>query len=314
MTPAAHISIVIPTYGREAVLVDTLRALMAQPVRAADIIVVDQTPQHEPQTLQALQQWAASGDLRHVSFSPPSIPRAMNLGLLLARTPYVLFLDDDIVPAPGMIAALAQVLQQIDARTVCVAGQVLQPGEGVIPRSSWRNSWFPFNSAEPAMIDDVMAGNLCVHRESAIRIGGFDENFRGAALRFESEFARRVRASGATIEFRPEVSMRHLRAERGGTRAKGTQLTTWRPHHSVGKYYFAFLGGIGPALAAVLIQPLRAIRTRHHLAAPWWMPATLVAEFLGIGWALWLRLQGPRHVDVRDPVALGSAAGLDGGS
>jgi GT2 family glycosyltransferase len=312
MTRAADISIVIPTYGRESVLVDTLGALMAQPMRAADIIVVDQTPRHEPQTLQALQEWVASGDLRHVCFAPPNIPRAMNLGLLLARTAYVLFLDDDIIPAPDMIAALDQVLQQIDRGTVCVTGQVLQPGEAVIHRSDWRNSWFPFNSAEPAIIDDVMAGNLCVHRESAIRIGGFDENFRGAALRFESEFARRVRASGATIEFRPEVSMRHLRAERGGTRSKGTQLTTWRPHHSVGKYYFAFLAGIGPALAAVLIQPLRAIRTRHHLAAPWWIPATLVAEFLGIGWALWLRLKGPRQIDPRDPVALGDAASTYG--
>ncbi|MFQ6537963.1 MULTISPECIES: glycosyltransferase family 2 protein [Aphanothece] len=306
MTRADDISIVIPTYGREAVLVDTLRALMAQPVRAADIIVVDQTPQHEPQTVQSLQRWSASGELRHVFFAPPSIPRAMNLGLLLARTPYVLFLDDDIVPAPAMVASLAQVLNSLDARTTCVAGQVLQPGEAVIPRSSWRHSWFPFNSAEPAMIDDVMAGNLCVHRESAIHIGGFDENFRGAALRFESEFARRVRASGATIEYRPEVSMHHLRAERGGTRAKGTQLTTWRPHHSVGKYYFAFLGGLWQAFQAVLVYPLRSIRTHHHLAAPWWIPATLLAELLGMGWAAWLRLKGPRHVDLRDPVALGN--------
>jgi GT2 family glycosyltransferase len=303
MSQVADISIVIPTYGREAVLVDTLRALLAQPARAAEIIVVDQTPQHEPQTIQALQRWKASGDVRHVCFSPPSIPRAMNLGLLAASRPYVLFLDDDIVPAPDMIASLAQVLGTLDPRTVCVAGQVLQPGETVIPRSSWRNSWFPFNSAEPALIDDVMAGNLCVHRDSAIGIGGFDENFRGAALRFESEFARRVRASGATIEYRPEVSMRHLRAERGGTRAKGTQLTTWRPHHSVGKYYFAFLGGPWAALKAVLIHPPRSIRTRHHLTAPWWIPATLLAELLGMGWAAWLRIKGPRHIDPHDPMA-----------
>lgn len=302
MTKAQDITIVIPTYGREAVLVDTLRMLLAQPERAGHIIVVDQTPQHEPETLAALRQWADSGDVQHVFFSPPSIPRAMNAGLLLARTPCVLFLDDDIVPAPDLVPALSQAWHNADPRTVCLAGQVLQPGDVVIDRNTWRNAWFPFNSGTQAFIDDVMAGNLCVRRDAALACGGFDENFRGAALRFESEFARRVRATGATIEFRPEVSIRHLRAERGGTRAKGTQLTTWRPHHSVGKYYYAFLGGPWQALKAVLVHPLRSIRTRHHLAAPWWIPATLTAELLGIGWAAWLRLNGPRHISAGSSV------------
>ena len=198
------------------------------------------------------------------------------------------------------MAALLVALNRLEPTTVCVVGQVLQPGESVIAFASWTNTWFPFNSDRPQLIEDVMAGNLCVHRRSAIAVGGFDENFKGAALYFESEFAIRIRASGGAIAFEPAVGIRHLRAASGGTRTKGTQFTTWRPHHSVGKYYIAFLKGPARALRALLIEPVRAIRTRHHLAAPWWIPATLCAEVLGMGWAFLLMTRGRRLIDTTD--------------
>jgi hypothetical protein len=38
----------------------------------------------------------------------------------------------------------------------------------------------------------------------------------------------------------------------------------------------------------------RSVRTRHHLSRPWWIPVTLVAESLGLIWAVGLALRGPR--------------------
>lgn len=305
MISSKAISIVIPTYGRESVLIDTITALLALDVGAADILVVDQTPMHDPETSRSLQDWSESGAIRHFKLSPPNIPRAMNLGLLKARTEYVLFLDDDIVPSPVLIAALVHVLNTAGGMPMCIAGQVLQPGQEVIRYDDWKPPWFqlksefPFNSDRRQRISDVMAGNLCLDRGFALGIGGFDENFKGAALYFESEFARRVVAANGVILFEPSVSIRHLRATRGGTRARGGQLTTWRPDHSVGKYYFAFVGGPRETVKALLLQPLRAVRTKHHLKAPWWIPATLSAEVLGIVWALLLVMKGPKLLKFR---------------
>jgi len=292
---STDITVVIPTYGREQILVDTIDSLLNMEVKAGDILLIDQTPEHEPETLQALKEWESHGRVRRITFSPPSIPHAMNTGLLEARTDYVHFLDDDIIPDRDLIARLVETINDIAGGAyACIVGQIIQPDETVIRFQDWTHSWFPFNSDQRQDICDVMAGNLCVNRQYALQVGGFDENFKGSAYRFESDFARRVIRAGGQILFEPSVSMKHLRSARGGTRVGGNQLTTWRPHHAVGKYYYAFQGGLSEAIKAVLIQPLRAIRTKHHLRRPWWIPASLLAEFLGIGWALILWAQGPQ--------------------
>ena len=291
------LSIVIPTYGRETVMVNTLSALLSQRVQAREIILVDQTLEHDAATWQALSEWMQSGQVRRIHFSPPSIPRAMNIGLLQAVTPYVLFLDDDIVPGDELIAAhLAARLDIAGDDVWCVVGQVLQPGEVPIDPATWTHRWFPFHGNQRQLARDVMAGNLCVDRKCALKVGGFDENFVGSAFGFESEFARRILSAGGKILFEPNAGIRHLRASRGGTRSYGHHLTTWRPHHAVGIYYSAFRRGWWPTLKTLAIQPLRSIRTKHHLRAPWWIPVTLFAEALGAVWAMVLASKGPKFI------------------
>ena len=45
-----NISVVIPTYGREEVLCQTLRDVLASRPEPTEVVVVDQTPRHEDQT------------------------------------------------------------------------------------------------------------------------------------------------------------------------------------------------------------------------------------------------------------------------
>lgn len=293
MITYSDITVVIPTYGREQVLIDSVCALLALETAPGEILLVDQTPDHDPETLSQLNQWESEGVVERITFSPPGIPHAMNQGLLHANTDYVLYLDDDIIPGQHLIAAFVSAINESEEPPGCMVGQIIQPDEEEIDFDAWNHSWFPFNSNRRQNINDVMAGNLCVDRRLAISIGGFDENFKGSAYKFESEFARRWLKAGNSIRFEPAASIRHLRAERGGTRAKGHHLTTWRPHHSVGKYYYAFRGGVVSAMLSLIIQPFRAIRTRHHLRHPWWIPVSLIAELLAINWALFLLLKGP---------------------
>jgi len=60
MLPSNAISIVIPTYRREQVLVDTLHALLRQEPPADEILVVDQTERHEPATADQLAAWVVA--------------------------------------------------------------------------------------------------------------------------------------------------------------------------------------------------------------------------------------------------------------
>lgn len=284
------LSAVVPTYGRDEVLVETLRRLLALAPPPDEIVVVDQTPAHAPAVDGRLAAWNREGSIRWRRRARPSIPAAMNEGLATATGELVLFLDDDVEPAPDLVAAHRAAHAATGAEIV--AGQVLQPGESPEPLVGER---FVFRSSEAQPATEFMGGNFSVRRRFALELGGFDENFTGAAYRFEADFAARARAAGGRIWFAPAASLRHVRAERGGTRSFGSHLTSVSPAHAVGEYYHLLRNRPRGAVARLLSRPWRSALTRHHLRCPWWIPVTLAAELAGLAWALRLAL-APRRL------------------
>jgi GT2 family glycosyltransferase len=285
------LSVVIPTYRRERVLIDTLEALLRLPDAAAEIIVVDQTPAHEPATEAALQAFVRSAAIRLLRLSQPSIPAAMNAGLVAATQSVVLFLDDDIAPEAGLAAAHVEAHRSHP--DAIVAGRVLQPwDEG---RDSSRSER-PFAGTRPQWVREFMGGNFSLDRAAALALGGFDENFVRVAYRFEAEFAHRWQAAGRRIRFEPAACIHHLNATEGGTRSFGEHLTTWQPDHAVGAYYW---GLRTRSWREFFLRPLRSVATRFHFRHPWRIPPTLIAELGGMLWAAGLYLRGPKRIPPR---------------
>jgi GT2 family glycosyltransferase len=290
------LSIVIPTFGRDEVLVETLKHLFALAPPPSEIIVVDQTEQHSNGVSSALDLWQTSGRLRWLRLKEPSIPGAMNRGLVEASHPIVLFLDDDIIPNSGLVEAHADALEKTGA--ALVAGRVIQPWQ--MGQDFSDDDSFHFATVQPAWIRDFMGGNFSARRDIMLELGGFDERFVGVAYNFEAEFAHRLRRAGHRIYYEPTASIHHLRVSTGGTRTFGDHLRSHRPHHAVGAYYFILRTWSGwPSLVRFFGRPLRAITTKHHLRQPWWIPTTLFAELSGIVWAMVLAAQGPRYLSCR---------------
>jgi len=300
-TMDTSVTIAVPTYQREQMLIDTLGHLLALEPPAAELLVVDQTPRHQEAVEEQLRQWEEAGRIRLLRLPEPSITRAMNTALLEASRPIVLFLDDDIVPDPGLIGAHAG--SYADEAVWATAGQVLQPGQQPVAdpppfctRGFRAYLDFPFNSQTRTFVQSVMAGNLSVRRERALQIGGLDENFVGVAYRSETEFARRLCRCGGTVAFEPAATIRHLRASQGGTRTSGVHLRSASPAHGVGDYYFALRQGIGlGGLLYMLRRPFREVCTAFHLRRPWWIPVKLLGELRALLLALRLAARGPRY-------------------
>jgi GT2 family glycosyltransferase len=292
------LTIAMPTLNRGPVLVDTIRHLMALGPPADEILVLDQTRQHEEDIEEVLYAWERQGKIRWVRLSAPSITIAMNHGLIAASGEHILFLDDDIVPEPRLVAAHLEALSR--SGVGLVAGRVVQPWEeGKLPSQTR----FHFAQNRPAWIGEFMGGNFSIRRELALAIGGFDENFVHVGYRFEAEFAHRLRKEHYRIYFEPAACIHHLKATSGGTRTFGDHLRSYWPSHSVGAYYYHLRTWSGwPSLVALLSRFPRAIANRHHLQRPWWIPATAVAEFSGMIWALWLAVRGPRYISTRQKV------------
>jgi GT2 family glycosyltransferase len=299
MTGSLPLTIAIPTYRREQVLLDTVRSLSQLAPGAGEILVIDQTVDHAPATESALRRLDDDGTIRWLRLSRPSIPVAMNKGLLEARYDVVLFLDDDIVPFADLVAAHAHAHRDGQA---LVAGRVLQPWDDDSTGAGWSERRFA--STEARDVDEFIGCNFSVRKQDALAAGGFDENFVRVAYNFEREFGERWRAQGRTIRFVPAAALRHLKEASGGTRTYGDHLRTHRPAHSVGNYYYLLRSPrTHGRLREFLFRPLRAVATRHHLRRPWWIPVTLVAELSGMAWALMLHARGPRYCPGRVPGA-----------
>ena len=297
-----NLSVVIPSYKRGSVLLDTVEFLRAQESQADEIIVVDQTKYADSDSVFIkLKKLDDQKIIRWLRRDEPSIPKAMNHGLLNAKNDYVLFLDDDIKLATTFISAHIKAFKKHD----CAAqvGQVLQPkqlpcslpkgyspGEGVMADME-----FVFSSDKATFIQNCMAGNLCVKRQDALDVGGFDENFVGAAYRFETEFCRRlIRFTSKPFYFFPDAVLYHLQYASGGTRHVGHQLIASSAHHSVGDYYYAMLESSGiTCMRYCLIRFIFSIKAKFYLKKPWYIPVRLVAEVRGYFLARKLKKQGP---------------------
>src|SRR5258708_5965312 len=207
---ASSISIAIPTYNREEVLIESIRMLLQLEDPAREILVVDQTRQHGPAVTQQLEELHATGCIRWIRLERPSIPGAMNTALLEAAGEIVLFLDDDIIPAPGLVAGHAAAYQ--DRPVDAVVGQILQPGQTPVTHKRPATDRiadfdFAFNSVEGCFVSNVIAANLSVRRRRAMEIGGFDENFTTTAYRFETDFAWRLLDADGAVWFEPAASV-----------------------------------------------------------------------------------------------------------
>ncbi|MGH6692459.1 MAG: glycosyltransferase family 2 protein [Gammaproteobacteria bacterium] len=208
------VSVIVATYRREALLCQTLRDALALQWSDLEIIVVDQTETHTPETRAFLH--GVRDRLVHLSHRPPGVVAAENRGLAAARGDVVLFLDDDVrLPDPRLIAQ--HVENYADASIGGVAGRVLDaenPVEGRFdPRSQDRVSgFFHTGWTHPTRCEVTTApgANASFRRDVLLAVGGADERFRGQAFRWENDLCLRVRGAGYRVMYDPRPTVHHF--------------------------------------------------------------------------------------------------------
>ncbi|HXI93329.1 MAG TPA: glycosyltransferase [Blastocatellia bacterium] len=275
------ISVVLPTFKREGLLVDTIEALLPLVTEGDEILIIDQTPEHDSETGAALSNWASRGEVRWIRKTRPSQNEAMNAAARLARGEVLLFLDDDILPS-SMLLKAHRAAHAKDPMVPAVCGQVLQPWNEY-PVPDVRNFELGFDAAysKNAEIISLMAGNFSIRRSLFIELGGMDENYRGSNYRNDSELAYRiVKQSKRRIAFLPEAGIRHLLAG-GGNRAFGAKDSWGGIGGSIGDYYFA-LRCLTPASAAwhCLRRLLKEPVNRYTVRRPWLIPWLYLREIV----------------------------------
>jgi glycosyltransferase involved in cell wall biosynthesis len=209
------ISVVIPTFNRRERLARVLDALDRQEgdVPFEVIVVSDGSTDGTDDFLRGLD---TPLDL-HAHFQPNSGPAAArNRGVASARSDLVLFIDDDVVPAPNLIRAHLEVRAHVDPATV-VIGPMRDPADHRM------TSWVAWEQEMLAKQYEAMeagrwqatarqfyTGNASLPVEIMQRAGGFDTGFTRAE---DIELAFRLHDLGAGFEYAPDATGWHY-AER----------------------------------------------------------------------------------------------------
>jgi GT2 family glycosyltransferase len=256
------VSVIVPTYGREQALRDSLEDLLQQDYPNYEILVVDQTPQHEPETETYLQALSQTGRIKLYRLNWASLPGARNYAVRRSSGEIIIFTDDDVKVESGFLKAHIQTY--IDKPEVgAVAGRVFDrmkmddaaqgktqgdatyktieylPPQAMDPGIAWYYIDL-VHTIKPQEVLTTRGCNMSFRREIFTKYGlHFDERFQGSAVREESDFCLRIRKTGYKIWYQPEAHLVHLGEETGGchdisTRSTKYQLSFYHNHFLMG--------------------------------------------------------------------------------
>jgi glycosyltransferase involved in cell wall biosynthesis len=212
------ISVVIPTFRRELILLEAIRSALSTTDIALEVLVLDDTPEGS-----AASHVAAIGDDRvhYVHRAKPSggVPAIVrNEGLALARGRYVHFLDDDDILEKGALTALSSALDKAPEAGVAI-GTVVPFGEDE-DLLAYQRQYFTLAAGRLRAVRSQMqlvAGMLfestplvnssCMVRKAcAIAVGGYSPDV--PLCEDVDFFMRAIRHSGFVFIDRPVVRYR----------------------------------------------------------------------------------------------------------
>jgi GT2 family glycosyltransferase len=202
------VSVVVPFLGNDRDAASLSRALRRLRMEPRDELVVADN------TANGVMIATAGADRRprvvHAA-SERSSYHARNAGARAVRGPWLLFMDADCEPVPGLLDAYFAAPIPNDCGAL--AGQILGDPEQRSLAARYARSRRIFDHALGlirARDGAAATGNLLVRRVAFEQVGGFAEGIRSGG---DLDLCRRLRDSGWRIEFRERALVHHRHRE-----------------------------------------------------------------------------------------------------
>jgi GT2 family glycosyltransferase len=237
------ISIIVPTYNRNAMLCRTLQNILSFQDQYHELIVVDQTKEHDAETARFLNKLKAERKIILLCLDYPNLPNARNEGIKAAAGDVVLFLDDDVeidggfIPAHlalyddpeiggttgPVIVANSEKDGNIVFKNSLSAKEILKKMffffiRGKASRVSLFGVTANFSGTKERYADTGIGCNMAFRKEVFAACGFFDANYRGNAIREDTDMCVRARKGGYKIKYHPAAKLVHYMENSGGTR------------------------------------------------------------------------------------------------
>lgn len=210
------LSIIIPTYNRLPRLQEVLAGLEQQQAQLKHFEVIVVADGSTDGTASYFQTYSTALDLRFIVQENAGAAAARNRGIDAATGELVLFLDDDVVPAPDLVQKHLDAHARLGADTV-VMGPMLTPSDFQMkPWVAWEQTMLQKQYADMAAgkyqptARQFFTGNTSLARHHLVQQGGFNTRFRRAE---DVELAYRLARAGLKFAFEGDAVGYHY-AER----------------------------------------------------------------------------------------------------
>ena len=206
------VSLVIPTHNRCASLLRVLESLARQttpPEQFEALVICDGCTDGTADQCRRLE---LGYRLRVIEQTPNQGPAAArNRGIAEAAAPIILFIDDDVVAEPTLIAEHVRLHAQ-DERAIVIGPLLAPAGFRLNPWTRWEAALLTKQYREMSAGKweptprQFYTGNASVRRHSILAVGGFDIGFRRAE---DVELACRLRDQGLHFYFNHQAKGWH---------------------------------------------------------------------------------------------------------
>ncbi len=232
------VSIVIVTYNRCSDLKECLTSIFNLKDELHEVIVVDSNSADGTKKLKDYFP------IKYVSISERSMVHARNVGISVASGDVVAFLDDDVVVHRDWLKCITEPYS--DNNVGGVGGRVIPYGKsdkfyikmgknevGKVFNSGFVVGNFDFPLENIVEVDSFIGCNMSFRRGILLRMGGFDENYKGTSYRDETDTCMHLKRFGYKLMYHPKALVWH--------KFKGKQVgSEWLYWYVRNQTYFYF--------------------------------------------------------------------------
>lgn len=215
MSQRPYVSVVLATHNRRDAVVNTLHRLVdcGLDQRDYEIIVVDNCSTDG--TAEAL---ASRSGVTHIRLDQNMGSCAKAVGVDRARSPLLLFLDDDSYPRPGCLSRMLRAFEE--HRNLAAAGFTVH---------------LPDDSQECSALPHVFVGCGVGLRTRAVRhVGGLDRTFFMQAEEYDLSF--RLLQAGMQVEIFADLQVDHLKSPQARRSERTTLMDIRNNLRVIGRY------------------------------------------------------------------------------
>ncbi len=231
-----NISVVIPTFRRNKLLKKLITALLNQKQSISEIIVVDNSP--EQTALALIKNIKKISPIIIYRYNPSGgVPKARNIGLKIAKSEIVAFLDDDCIPSADWVKQIVDSFSKLKSKRLILMGKNLNgfnnsathSAEYYLTELVFRTNFFPKRKKIYALAFD--SKNCAMMRNITKDKVYFDERFATLTCFEDIDFGIQARQKNYAILYTPEMIASHYGRrsflkfiKREFERTKGMQL------------------------------------------------------------------------------------------